>query len=64
MQINTRYITMVEVVKYLSLSEGSIRKLIKQKSFPHVKVLRKYLFNRDDVDQWVRMHSHGFQVKG
>ena len=59
MDIGTKYITMEEVVKYLSLSEGSIRKLIREKGFPHVKVVRKYLFSRNDVDEWFKRHSSG-----
>jgi excisionase family DNA binding protein len=54
---------MDEVSRYLSLSEGSIRKLIKEQSFPHVKVLRKYLFNKQDIDEWLKMHSQGLKAK-
>lgn len=63
MEAGAKYITMEEVVKYLSLSEGSIRKLIREQSFPHVKVLRKYLFDKQDIDEWVRLHSRGLKVK-
>ncbi|MBP6943876.1 MAG: helix-turn-helix domain-containing protein [Candidatus Omnitrophica bacterium] len=62
MDIGTKYITMEEVVNYLSLSEGSIRKLIQEQSFPHVKVLRKYLFNKQDIDAWLKMHSQGLRA--
>lgn len=63
MDTGTKYITMEEAVKYLSLSEGSIRKLIREKGFPHVKVVRKYLFNRNDVDEWFKQHSSGAKTK-
>ena len=63
MDTGSKYWTMDEVVKYLSLSEGSIRKLIREKEFPHVKVVRKYLFNRRDVDEWLRQHSSGLAAK-
>ena len=63
MDTGTRYITMEEVVKYLSLSEGSIRKLIREKGFPHVKVVRKYLFNKHNVDDWLEEHSSGGRAK-
>ena len=63
MDTSTKYITMDEVSRYLSLSEGSIRKLIKEQSFPHVKVLRKYLFNKQDIDEWLKMHSQGLKTK-
>ncbi|MFA5316830.1 MAG: helix-turn-helix domain-containing protein [Dehalococcoidales bacterium] len=63
METGTKYITMEEVADYLSLSEGSIRKLIKEQGFPHVKVLRKYLFNRQDIEEWLKLHSQGIRAK-
>jgi len=42
-----------EVTKYLSVSESTIRKLVRKKKIPHFRILSKILFDKEQVDKWI-----------
>lgn len=42
-----------EVTKYLSVSESTIRKLVREKKIPHFRILSKILFDKELIDKWV-----------
>jgi excisionase family DNA binding protein len=42
-----------ELAKYLSVSESTIRKLIREKKIPHFRIYSKILFDKEQVDKWL-----------
>lgn len=42
-----------EVTKYLSVSESTIRKLVREKKIPHFRILSKILFDKEQIDKWL-----------
>ena len=42
-----------EVAKYLSVSESTIRKLIREKKIPHYRIFSKILFDKGVIDRWL-----------
>ena len=42
-----------EVAKYLSVSESTIRKLVREKKVPHFRILSKILFDKEQIDRWI-----------
>jgi excisionase family DNA binding protein len=49
-----RWLTVSQAVDHLGLSSNSIRALIKRKRIPHYRVEGRILFDRGELDQWVR----------
>lgn len=43
-----------EVAKYLSVSESTIRKIIREKKIPHYRIYSKILFDKEIVDEWLK----------
>jgi len=46
------YLTKKDLMGYLSISKATVEKLMKQ-GLPHVKLERRVLFRRADVDKWL-----------
>ena len=46
------YMTKAELQEYLRISKSSVEKLMKQ-GLPHVKLTRRVLFRKIDVDGWL-----------
>lgn len=42
-----------DLSKYLSLSEGMIRNLVKKNEIPYMKFSNKILFQKRMIDQWL-----------
>lgn len=42
-----------EISKYLSVSESTIRKLIREKKIPHFRIYSKILFDKEVIDRWL-----------
>jgi excisionase family DNA binding protein len=42
-----------EVMAYLKISHQTLYKLMKQGAFPYMKLERKVLFRKADVDRWL-----------
>lgn len=42
-----------EVTKYLSVSESTVRKLVREKKIPHFRILSKILFDKELIDKWI-----------
>lgn len=42
-----------ELAKYLSVSESTIRKLIREKKIPHYRIFSKILFDKEVIDRWL-----------
>jgi len=50
---NDDLLTREELVAYLKISRGTLYKLMKQGAFPYVKLERKVLFRKTDIDKWL-----------
>jgi len=48
-----RLLTKDELVAYLRISKGTLRKLMLQRAFPYIKLQKKVLFRKDDIDKWL-----------
>ena len=47
------FLTKKELLEYLRISDGTLYKLMKQKAFPYIKLERKVLFRKGDVDKFL-----------
>jgi len=50
---NDDLLTREELVAYLKISRGTLYKLMKQNAFPYMKLERKVLFRKGDIDKWL-----------
>ena len=46
-------LTRDELMDYLKISKGTLYKLMKQKAFPYIKLERKVLFWKKDLDEFL-----------
>jgi len=46
-------LTKDEVLKYLKISHQTLYKLMKKDSFPHMRLERKLIFKKSDIDAWL-----------
>ena len=46
-------LTRDEVMEYLKISKGTLLKLMRQKAFPYIKLERKVLFRKKDIDEFL-----------
>lgn len=45
--------TRKQVMEYLKISHQTLHKLMKQKAFPYMKLERKVLFRKSEIDAWL-----------
>jgi len=50
---NPELLTREQVMRYLQISHGTLNKLMRQKAFPYIKLERKVLFKKADIDAWL-----------
>lgn len=50
---NDDILTREELVAYLKIGKGTLHKLMKQNAFPYIKLERKVLFRKADIDKWL-----------
>jgi len=55
--LEDKYLTVEEVSKYLKVSRGTVRTMTKSKGLPSIKVGNRVLFDRVEVDKWVKNQS-------
>jgi excisionase family DNA binding protein len=46
-------ITRSEVIEYLRISHGTLTKLMKRHAFPYIKLEKKVLFRKEDIDRFL-----------
>lgn len=49
-----RWLTVDDICKYLSVTKDTVYKWIENKNMPASKVGRKWMFQKDEVDDWIR----------
>jgi len=42
-----------DVMEYLQISHGTLTKLMRQRAFPFMKLEKKVLFRKTDIDKWL-----------
>ncbi len=53
-----RWLTVDDICKYLSITKDTVYKWIEQKGMPASKIGRKWLFRKEDIDNWVKSKSN------
>jgi len=53
-----RWLTVDDICKYLSITKDTVYKWIEQKGMPTSKIGRKWLFRKEDIDEWVKSKSN------
>jgi len=56
-QVDTPWMTVEEVARYLSVSPGTVRNWVSQKYIPHAKRGRVVRFHRSKIDLWLSRNS-------
>lgn len=49
-----RWLTVDDISKYLSVTKDTVYKWIDNRSMPAHKVGRKWMFQRSEIDEWVK----------
>jgi excisionase family DNA binding protein len=57
-----RYFNTMEVADYLRRTRGAIGNLVLRRKIPHRKVGGRLLFDREEIDRWVKM-SEGLNLE-
>jgi len=52
--MDEKWLSVEDIAKYLGVKRDTIYKWISNKSMPAHKVSRKWLFDKPEVDEWVR----------
>ena len=42
-----------ELSQYLHISQSTIRKLVREKSIPHYRILSRIFFDKESIDTWI-----------
>jgi excisionase family DNA binding protein len=42
-----------ELMEYLKIKQGTLRKLMLRNEFPYFKLERRVLFRKSDIDKWL-----------
>lgn len=53
-----------EVKDYLSVSESTIRKLVRENKIPYFRIASKILFDQDKIDKWIESNEKGVSYEG
>ena len=54
MAMNERWLTVDDICKYLNVSNETVYKWIEHLGMPGHRVGRRWMFKKDEVDDWVR----------
>lgn len=54
-----RLLTLSEAARYLQLSPWTVRELIRRSALPRVRISRKILLDRQDLDALIDTHKEG-----
>ena len=55
--VEKKFFTTRELSKYLGRSEKAIRNLCFRREIPHFKPAGRLLFDRDEINKWIRLHG-------
>lgn len=56
-----RLLSLRDAAAYLSLSYWTLRKLVRSGELPSVRVGRRILVDREDIDAWVTEHKEMYE---
>jgi len=49
-----RFLDVQELTDYIHMSESYVYKMVSKKTIPHIKLGTRTLFERNQIDNWVR----------
>lgn len=49
-------LTKDQVCEYLKISRGTLTRLMNKHAFPYIKMERKVLFKKEDIDRYLEAH--------
>lgn len=52
--MENRWLTVDDVSKYLSVTKDTIYKWIDNRNMPAHKVSRKWMFQKEEIDEWIK----------
>lgn len=53
---NKELMTRAEVLEYLRISNMTLHRLMKDHKFPYIKLGKRVLFRREDIDKYLEAH--------
>lgn len=53
---NQELMTRAEVFKYLRVSNMTLHRLMKDHKFPYIKLGKRVLFRKEDIDKYLEAH--------
>lgn len=57
-------LTRQELMDYLKIKQGTLRKLMLNNEFPYFKLERRVLFRKEDIDKWLETKRVRKTAKG
>lgn len=48
-----RFLDVKELTDYIHMSESNVYKMVSKQSIPHIKLVTRTLFERNQIDNWV-----------
>jgi excisionase family DNA binding protein len=52
--LRSKYLSVPELGRYIGRSKGAIRNLVLRRTIPFHKPGGRLLFNREEIDQWIK----------
>jgi len=59
-----RWLKVSEICEYLNVTKETVYKWIEQRDMPGHRVGRRWMFKKEQVDQWVESGASADSVKG
>ena len=57
--MDERWLTVDEICNYMSVSNETVYKWIEQRGMPGHRIGRRWMFKKEEVDEWVRSGAAG-----
>lgn len=57
--IDERWLTVDDICKYMSVTNETVYKWIEQRGMPGHRIGRRWMFKKEEVDEWVRTGAAG-----
>ncbi len=57
--MDERWLTVDDICKYMSVTNETVYKWIEQRGMPGHRIGRRWMFKKEEVDEWVRTGAAG-----
>lgn len=58
--MGSEYITLKEAAKFLRIGVATLHRLLKEEAVPTYKIGGRRLFDKSELDDWVKKHKSSF----